>query len=111
MPATRPANPVASLGAVRAARRAVKVAARCKGDSRARCVLTFALVAGKQPVGTGKLTLAGGASRTVTVKLNDDGRKRLKRARKLRVQLKAAMRVAGRQRGFATRTLTLRHAR
>jgi hypothetical protein len=59
-------------------------------------------------VGTGKVTLAGGTSRTVTVKLNDAGRKRLKRARKLRVQFKAAMTVAGRQRGLATRTLTLR---
>ena len=68
-------------------------------------------VAANQTVGTGKLTLAGGASRTVTVKLNADGRKRLKRARKLRVQLKAAMTVAGRQRGFATKTLTLRDAR
>jgi hypothetical protein len=71
-------------------------------------VLTFALVAGKQTVGTGKVTLAGGTSRTVTVKLDDAGRKRLKRARKLRVQFKAAMTVADRQRGLATRTLTLR---
>jgi hypothetical protein len=109
-PSTRPANPVASLGVVRAARRAVWAAAKCTGDARTRCVLTLALVAGKQAVGTRRLTLAGGASRTVTVKLNAHGRKRLKRARKLRVQLRAAMTIAGRRRGFATRRLTLRDA-
>ena len=73
-------------------------------------MLTFTLVAGKKTVGTARLTLAGGASRTVTVKLNASGKKQLKRAKKLAVQLKATTTVAAVQRTFATRRLTLRAA-
>jgi hypothetical protein len=71
-------------------------------------VLTFKLVANKKTVGTAKLTLAAGRSKTVTVKLNAAGKKALKKARKLSVQLVVAQTTNGKQRTLVTKKLTLR---
>ena len=49
--------------------------------------MKLTLTAGKRTVGTAKVSLAGGARRTVTVKLNAAGRKQLLK-KKLKVQLK-----------------------
>ena len=58
-------------------------------------MLTFTLVAGKKTVGTAKLTLAGGASRTVTVKLNATGKQAAQASEAAGVQLTATTTVAG----------------
>ena len=70
--------------------------------------MTFTLLAGKKTVGTAKLSLAAGTSRTVTVKLNAAGRSALKKAKKLSVQLKAGQVVAGKSQTLASKKLTLR---
>jgi hypothetical protein len=99
--ATAQPSPVASLRAAKAAKRAVVATVRCAGG---RCPVTFTLLARRRTVGSAKLTLAAGTSRTVRVKLNAAGRRQLAKAKRLRVKL----RVATPQRVIATKTLTLR---
>jgi hypothetical protein len=97
-----PAAPLATLRSAKAGRRAVVATVRCAGDPQAQCALTFTLRAGSTTVGRANLTLRGGTSRTVTIKLNAAGRRRLK------VKLKVQLKVATAQRTIATRRLTLR---